>query len=150
MPSRYAPDILIFVLKMEFLISFYDNALIYYPNLFFAVLFFIGILGIILVSIGIIIFGKKIGRVMEEIKSSLKQIKRIKRNERKKIPFAQIIRVFFERKKISFVCIIRYLTISFVHMIKVNFIRINTALGRIESQTEKIIKKIGKEILIDE
>ena len=134
---------------MDFLISFYDNALIYYPNVFFAVLFFISILGIILVSIGIIVLWKNIGRVIEEIKSNLKQIKRIERNERKKIHFAQIIRVFFEKKKISFVYIVRFLAISFAHMIRVTFIRINKALGYIESQTEKIVMKIKKEVLID-
>lgn len=135
---------------MEFLISLYDNVLIYYPNVFFAVLFFISILGIILVSIGIIFLWKKSKRVIEEIKSSLKQIKRIKSNERRRIPFAQMIRVFFERKKRSFVYIIRVLTISFAHMIKVIFIRINTALEYIESQAEKIVKKIGKEIFFEE
>ncbi len=135
---------------MEILISFYDNALIYYPNVFFAVLFFVSILGIILVSIGIILLWKNIKRVIEEIKSTLKQIKKIKNNERKRISFVPMIRIFFEKKKISFVCIIKYLTISFVHMIKVTFIRINTALGYIESQAEKIAKKIEKEILIEE
>ncbi len=121
---------------MEFLISFYDNALIYYPNVFFAVLFFISILGIILVSIGIIVFGKKIRRVIEEIKNDLKQIK-IK--ERKKISFAHMVRVFLARNRIFF-----------LQVIIVIFIRINTALGHIESRTERIIKKIGKEILIEE
>lgn len=135
---------------MQFLISFYDNALIYYPNVFFVSSFFISILGIILVSIGIIALWKNIRRVIEEIKSNLKQIKRIKSNEARKTSFAQMIRVFFERKKISFICIIRFLTVFSVHMIKVTFIRINTALGYIESQTEKIVKKIGKEILIEE
>lgn len=132
---------------MEFLISFYDNALIYYPNVFFTVLFFISIVGIVLVSLGIIVLGKKIRRVIQEIKNDLKQIKR---KERKRISFVPMVRVFFERKKLSFVCIIRFLTIYFAHMIKVTFIRINTALGYIESQAEKIIKKIGKEILIEE
>ena len=135
---------------MEFLISFYDNALIYYPNVFFAVLFFISILGIILVSIEIIILWKKIRKAVEKIKSNLKQIKRIKRNERKKIPFVQIISVFFEKKRISFVCIMGFLIISFGHMVKVTFIRINTALGHIESQTERIMKKIKDEIFIEE
>ncbi len=135
---------------MEFLISFYDNALIYYPNVFFAVLFFISILGIILVSIEIIILWKKIRKAVEKIKSNLKQIKRIKRNERKKIPFVQIISVFFEKKRISFVCIMGFLIISFGHMVKVTFIRINTALGQMESQTERIMKKIKDEIFIEE
>lgn len=103
---------------MEFLISFYDNTLIYYPNIFFVGSFFISILGVILVSIGIIVFGKKIRRS------------------------------FFERKKISFVYIIRLLITPLIYMIGFTINRINLALGYIESQTERIIKKIGKEILI--
>jgi len=135
---------------MDELISLYDNGLIYYPNIFFAVLFLIGILGIILVSIEIIVLGKKIRRVIEEIKSNLKQKKRIEKEEKKKTSFAQMIRVFFQRKSILLVYITRALTVFFAHMVRVVFIRINTTLGYIESQTEKIIKKIGKEILIEE
>lgn len=135
---------------MELLISFYDNSLIYYPNVFFAVLFFISILGIIAISIGIIILWRELKKATGEIKSHLKRIKRMKGNEKKKISFTHMIRVFFERKRISLVYIISVLTIFFVHMIKVTFIRINTALGYIESQAERIIKKIGKEVLIEE
>jgi len=135
---------------MALLISFYDNALIYYPNVFFAVLFLIGILGIILVSIEIIVLGKKIIRVIEEIKSNLKQKKRIEKEEKKKTSFAQMIRAFFQRKSISLVYITRALTVFFVHMVRVVFILMNTTLGYIELQTEKIIKKIERKILIDE
>ena len=132
---------------MEFLIYFYDNALIYYPNVFFAALFFISIFGIILVIVGLIVLWKKIKRVIEEIKNDLKQIK-IK--ERKRISFVPMARVFFERKRISFIYIIRTSTAFSAYMVRVAFIRVNKALGYIESQTERIIKKIGKEILIDE
>ena len=132
---------------MEILISFYDNALIYYPNVFFAVLFFISILVIILVCIGIIVLWEKIGRVIEEIKNDLKQIK-IK--ERNRISFVPMLRVFFERKKISSFYTVRVSTVFLIRVVRVTFIRVNTTLGYIESQTEKIIKKIGKEILIEE
>lgn len=124
---------------MEFLISLYDNALIYYPNVFFAMLFFIGILGIILVSIGIIALWKEVRRVIKEMKSSLKQVKRIKKEERKRTPFVQIINVFFARNRIFF-----------LQAVRVIFIKINAILVRAESQIEKIIKKIGEEILIRE
>lgn len=132
---------------MEFLISFYDNALIYYPNVFFTVLFFISILGIISGSIGIIILWGGIRRLIGKIKNDLKQIRR---KEEKRISLVQMTRIFFEKKKISFVCLIKFLTISFAHMVIVAFIRINAALGYIESQAKKIIKKIEKEILIEE
>ena len=135
---------------MEILISFYDNALIYYPNVFFVASFFISILGIILVNIGIIVLWKKIKRRIEEIKNNLKQIKKIKREERKNISFTHIISVFFQRKSISFIYIIKASTVFFVRMIGVFLIRINTALVRVESRAERIIKKIGKEILIEE
>lgn len=135
---------------MDLLTNSYDNALIYYPNVFFVASFFVSILGMILISIGIIVLGGKIRRVIEEIKSNLEQIKKIKRGERKKNSFAQMIRFFFQRKSISFVYIIKSLIVFFAYMIRVAFIRINTALGHIESQAERIIKKIGKEILIEE
>lgn len=135
---------------MKPIVFLYDNALIYYPNVFFAVLFFISILGIVLVGIGIIVLGKEIRRVIEEIKSILKQIKSIKIKERKRMSFLLMVRIFFEKKKISAVCIIRFLIISFAYIIRVAFIRINKTLGYIESQAEKIAKKIGGEIFIKE
>lgn len=135
---------------MEFLISFYDNSLIYYPNIFFAVLFFISILGIVLVGIGLIVLGKKIIRVIEEIKSNLKQLRKIKREEGKKTSFVLMIKAFFQRKRVSLVYIAGALTVFFARMVQVAFIRINKALGHIELQTERIIKKIGKEIFIKE
>lgn len=118
---------------MSLLIYLYDNSLIYYPNVFFPLLFLLSILGIILVSIGIIILGKQIRRVIKEIKSNLRQKKRIKKE-----------------KKTSFIQAVLFLIIFFVHMIKVIFIKINTMLEYIEFKVEKIVKKIGKEILIKE
>ncbi len=109
---------------MKLLINLYDDALIYYPNAFFLVLFFLSVLGIIFVSVGIIIISKGVKRVTEE---------------RKKISLVQIISVFFERN-----------IIFFLQVIRVTFIRINRTLGYIESQTKKIFKKIRKEILIEE
>ncbi len=109
---------------MKLLINLYDDALIYYPNAFFLVLFFLSVLGIIFVSVGIIIISKGVKRVTEE---------------RKKISLVQIISVFFERN-----------IIFFLQVIRATFIRINRTLGYIESQTKKIFKKIRKEILIEE
>ena len=130
---------------MKELISLYDSALIYYPNVFFPVLFFLGILGIILVCIGIIVLWKKIGRVIEEIKDDLKQTK-IK--ERNRISFFPMLRVLFERKKTSFFYIVRLSVVFLVRAARVTFVRVNTTLGYIESQTERIIKKIGKKFLL--
>ncbi|QQG40378.1 MAG: hypothetical protein HYV37_02290 [Candidatus Levyibacteriota bacterium] len=90
---------------MEELISLYDNVLIYYPNVFLLVLFFLSILGII-----------KVRRVVEEAKRELN-------NKKKKSSFVSIARVFL--------------------------IRINTLLARHEIQIKKIVKKVGKQVLIE-
>lgn len=116
---------------MKELISLYDNALIYYPNVFFPVLFSLSILGIISVSIKIIVLSRKIRRVVEEIRSNLN-------NKKKKASFVPITRVFLKRKKIFF-----------IQITKVFLIRTNMLLVRLELQIEKIAKRIGKEVLID-
>lgn len=135
---------------MIFLISLYDNALIYYPNIFFAVLFFISVLGIVAISIGTILLGKEIKRVLKKIKSNLREKEKIGREEKRKASYVQMVRALFQRKSILPAYIIRALTVFFVRMVRVLFIRINTALEYSESQTEKIIEKIEKEIFIKE
>jgi hypothetical protein len=120
---------------MAYIISFYDNSLLYYPNLFFVVLFIIGIIGITLISIGMVVFRKKAIIIIEGVRSNLKQTRRIRNNERKKISPAYII---------------EYATVSFIRIIKVIFIRVNRVLECVEFQVERIIKRIGKEILLDE
>lgn len=123
---------------MKELISLYDNALIYYPNVFFPVLFSLSILGIIFVSIEIIVLSRKIRRVVEEIKSNLN-------NKKKKVSFVSITRVFLKRKKIFFIHIRKVYLFT-----KAYLIRTNTLLARLELQIKKIVKKIGKEIIIEE
>ena len=116
---------------MEELISLYDNALIYHPNVFLPVLFFLSILGIIFVSIGIIVFGRKVRRVAREVENNLK-------NKKRKTSFVKNIIVFLIRKKIFF-----------TRIKKIFFTQTNTVLIRLNLQIEKIVKKVGKEILID-
>jgi hypothetical protein len=113
---------------MELLISFYDNALIYYPNIFFAALFFVSFLGII-------VLWRKVKRIIEEIKSNLKQIKKEKS---KKMHIGQIIRIFIAGNRILFLQVAIAI-----------YVRTNKAFVHVESQVEKIIKKIGREILIE-
>lgn len=131
---------------MDQLISLYDNALIYYPNVFFSVLFSLSILGIILVSIRIIVLGRKIIRVAKELKRNLK-------NRKKKTSFIPIIIVFLRREKAFFIQIIivflKRKKIFFIHIAKIYLIRVNKLLVRLELQIEKIVKRVGKEILID-
>ena len=115
-------------------ISLYDNLLIYYPNVFFLALFFLSILGIIFVSIAIIVLARKVRRVAEEIKRDLN-------NKKKKVSLVSITRVFLKRKNIFFTHITK--------VIKVSLSRTNTLLGLLELQIKKIVKKVGKEILID-
>lgn len=132
---------------MEELISLYDNTLIYYPNVFFVVLFFTGILGTIIVGIGISILRERVRRAIKKIKSSLK---RIKVEEKKKTPFNQMASIFLQKKRTSAVYIIKTSIVFFIYIIRTAVIRANTLLISIESQTERVIRKIGKEILIEE
>ncbi len=116
---------------MDELISLYDNALIHYPNVFFPLLLFLGILVIISVSIEVIVLSRKVRRVVEEIKNNLN-------NKKKKASFVLIIIVFLKRNKILF-----------IQPTKAFLIRTNALLVRLTSQIEKIVKKVGKEVLID-
>ncbi len=122
---------------MEELISLYDNALIYYPNIFFPALFFLSILGIIFISIEIIVLSKKVRRFIEEIKSNLN-------NKKKKASSISITKALLKRKKIFLIYFI-----FFIHIIKVFLIQINTLLVWLELQIKKIIKKVEKEVLIE-
>lgn len=123
---------------MELLISFYDNALIYNPNLFFIVLFSLSILGIVFVSIGIIVLGKKIRRFTEEIKRNLN-------SKKKKVSPISVTKALLKRKKIFLIYFI-----FFIHIIKVFLIQINTLLVWLELRIKKIVKKVGKEILTED
>lgn len=135
---------------MDFLISLYDSSLIYYPNIFFAALFFIGILGIVLISIGIIFLWKKIKKIIEEIKSGLKQIGKIKKEEGSKTPFTRTIKVLIQKVSIFSIHIIGTLIFFLFRIVRVLFIQMNKTIEHIELQIEKIAKKIEKEIFIKE
>lgn len=123
---------------MKELISLYDNALIYYPNVFFPALFFLSILGIILLSIGIIVISKKVRRFTEEIKRNLN-------NKKKKASSISITKALLKRKKIFLIYFI-----FFIHIIKIFLIQINALLVWLELQITKIVKKVGKEILVED
>lgn len=119
------------------LISLYDDALIYYPNIFFPALLFLSVLGIIFLVLELIVISRKIRRFTEEIKINL-------HNKKKKTFSVSITEIFLKRRKIVFVYVI-----FFIYIIKIFLIRINTLSVQFELQIKKIIKKIGKEILID-
>ena len=135
---------------MDFLISLYDNSLLIYPNIFFVALFFVGILGIILISVGTFFLWKQIKKVIKEIKSNLKQIRRIKKEEGSKTPFLQMIRVLVRRKSLSSLYIVKVLIVFIPRIIGIFFILMNEIIEQIGLRTEKIIRKIGKEIFINE
>ncbi|MDO8659015.1 MAG: hypothetical protein Q7K54_00265 [Candidatus Parcubacteria bacterium] len=135
---------------MDFLISFYDNSLIYYPNIFFAALFFVSILGIILIGILTIFLGKKIKKIIEEIRSNLKQIGKIKKEEGNKTPFTRTIKVFVQKASIFSIYIIRALTIILFRIVRVFFILMNKTIECFELHAEKIAKKIEKEVFVKE
>jgi len=135
---------------MELLISFYDNALIYYPNVFFAALFLFGILITILTIKGIIYLSREIKKIVSSIKNDINKISvsqiRIKKLKiDKNLSLANIIII---RK-----LLIKKLVKSFkdvLKIIKIIFIRINTGFEYLQLKIEKIFKKIEKEIFIEE
>ncbi len=109
---------------MNFLIELYDNSLIYYPNVFFPLLFLSGILGIILMIKGTIFLNRKFTKIVKKIK------------------------IKSRRMKIS----TPKLTISIFYLVKFAWIfiaKVNNVLSYFELRIEKIIAKIKKEILID-
>ncbi|MEK7533845.1 MAG: hypothetical protein AAB600_00770 [Patescibacteria group bacterium] len=133
---------------MELLISFYDNALIYYSNIFFATLFLIGILGIFLTMKGIVYLNREFRKIFSDIKNGISKIrinqigiKKIKID--KNLSSANVIKQFLIEKFIkSFKDVLK--------IIKIIFIRINAGFEYLQLKVEKIFKKIGKEIFIEE
>lgn len=128
---------------MKELISLYDNVLIYYPNVFFPVLFFLGIILIIFVIKGIVFLSKGTVLVIREIKRELKnrvkqRKKQVKIKQKERISFIQVIEDIFKKNKAPF-----------LRNAKITFFRICTTSIFITSKIEKIIKKIKKEILIE-
>ena len=124
---------------MSSLIDLYDNALIYYPNIFFTLLSIFTIFGLFLLLKVLFAFKKEFKRVVSEINKDLRRIK-IKGIKTKKIP-----QVEFSLTDI-FLILLKFIfkfTIAIVSLI-------NIFLTYIELQTKKIARKIGKEILIGE
>lgn len=60
---------------MFFLIFFYDNFLIYYPNIFFAVLLLLSIVAIILIIKGVIYLSQKIKKIVRETRNEINKIR---------------------------------------------------------------------------
>lgn len=140
---------------MEELISLYDNSLIYYPNIFLPGVFFLSIVGVISISVGIIALSRKVRRVAKELKRNLYN----KNNVKKKVSLVSmtsliaITLLFLSRKKIFFIHITKlFLTQANILLarLELQFLtEANILLARLELQIRKIVKKIAKEILID-
>ncbi len=113
---------------MKELIYLYDNALIYYSNVFFPVLFLLFIVGSMALYHITILVNKKIISYIEKLKTYVEK-KKIKKTSRTKIrfPLKNII------KNILFIIMLIFIYVE----------------AKIEKKTEKIIKRIEKEILID-
>lgn len=133
---------------MELLISLYDNSLIYYPNVFFATLFLIGILAILLTIKGTIYLKRELKKIIIGIEKDINkiQVSKIRINTLrigKNLSSANVIKKFLAKKLIkSFRNVLRF--------IKNIFIWINVGLEYLQLKIEKIFKKIGKEIFIEE
>lgn len=128
---------------MDILISLYDNLLIYHPNIFFTTLFLIGILGIILTINGIIYLNRELKKIIREIKNDIGKAgthRKIKID--KDLSFSHlekfVIRVFM--KTFGYIlCVIRKILLG-----------INAGFEYLQLRTERVFKKIEKEIFIEE
>lgn len=110
---------------MNELISLYNNSLIYFPNIFFLLLLLLGIIAVFFLSKVSVLAKKKAALYVKKLKKNVKQI-HINKKSRIKTG------------------------LSINRIIKNILIIINLIFLYIEVKTDKIIKKIEKEILIDE
>lgn len=105
---------------MDVIISFYDTVLIYYPNLFFAALFLLLFLFILLILQA---------RKYIDVSGQLKKIKSYRYDLKPhKLSISDYPIILMER---------------LIH-------KVIRGIGIIEIRTEELVKKIGKEILLDE
>lgn len=117
---------------MNFLIDLYDNFLIYYPNIFFPLLFLLSILGIILLVKLTVFLSKESKRIVKEIKISLSKMK-IKKRKGIKISTSKLAKNIFYVIKLVW-----------------NFIaKMSNKLKNIKLKVDKTLMKIKKEVLID-
>lgn len=117
---------------MNFLIDLYDNSLIYHPNIFFPLFLLFSVLGtILLIETSFFLIRESI-KVAKEIRVTLSKIK-IKKRIRIKISTPKF-------PKLSF-----HIGLDVWDFI----IKAKNIFKSLNSQTEKIITKIKKEILID-
>lgn len=123
---------------MNLLIDLYDNALIYYPNAFFLIVFIVSILGLIFLIKSIIILNGKIKKVIKEVNYELRQIK-IKKIKSRKI---RIIKFSPTKTIFNFLKFV-------VKIVKIILAFVNIFFKYLEQQILKLVRKIGKEILID-
>ena len=121
---------------MSSLIYLYDNFLIYYPNVFFPTLFLIGVLGLILLGKAIILLNKNILELNKKIR-------------RKKFSFDSPI-----RKNFKFVLLLTinlfFLIYKALRYFQFHVEKIIEVLENLQTKIEKILKRIAKEIFIDE
>jgi len=110
---------------MNELISLYNNSLIYFPNIFFLLLLILGPTAVFFLSKVSILAKKKAAVYIKKLKENVKQI-HINKKSRIKTG------------------------LSIKRIIKNILIIINLIFLYIEVKTDKIIKKIEKEILINE
>lgn len=120
------------------LIDLYDNVLIYYPNIFFPVLFLACILGLFFLIKSLVIFGGKIKKITEKVNNGLRKIK-IRRLKPRKI---QIIKFSLSKTIVGFSKLV-------IKIKKISLAFVNTSLEYLEQKILKLVKRIGKEILVD-
>lgn len=124
---------------MNSLIDLYDNALIYYPNIFLSLLGIFTILGLFFLLRVLFAFKKEFKRVVSEINTDLRRIK-IKGIKTKKMP-----QIKFSLTDI-FLILLKFIFKFIITIVSL----INNFLTYIELQTKKIARKIGEEILTED
>lgn len=111
---------------MNELVNLYNNSLIYFPNIFFLLLLIVGTIAVFFLTKVSILAKEKAEMYVKKLKKNIKQIHLNKKTSRVKTGS------------------------SISRIIKNILVIINLIFLYIEVKTDKIIKKIEKEILIDE
>lgn len=117
---------------MELLIVLYDNALIYYPNIFLPAIILVGALTLLLVLKFIVIFSKIIIIIFKELISDAGQLRKIKHN----VKFSPTDRIITLLKLL-------------IEHIRKSLSSMNVFAKYLEQKIRELVKRIGKEVLVD-
>lgn len=124
---------------MEFLITSYDHALIYYPNLFFPIFFLFCCITIIFIIKATILLNSYLILLLGEISNAVKKI-RIKKNLK--------LTKIQTRKTLSRKYLVVFSSYAFTYL-HIFVKTTNNTIRLFSIKTNRIIEKIKKEVLIN-